>query len=443
VRKCIADLRRPAEITPCQPKSLDEQLLELERQRQTSSEPHEVNARMNELERQAGREELRSYPLYAAVNMIGLCNARCRFCYYGDDTLDRTVLRLADIQRMRWLRNVSTIDLYGGLGEPLLLADFADIVDWLREQNPGQRLHATSNGALLTEAVSRRLAGNLALLNISINAARPETYEHLMIGCKWDALMKNLRRFQEINLSQERPTDLTFSFVSSRANIEELPQLAAVAGQLGVKSVGVSHFCVNGVWGKRSEPRLSRNDTLYFHQELFDRCIGDAKAAFQLSGVPLGHPPLFSDAAKVQLGARIPAEQHSAYECFAPWQTVYVNPQNSGKWISCCCSINADHRDLTPLDLEDVDFVRTWNSSLFRMMRREVNRRPCRLGNCEFCRTHDKSSPAVAMEHMEMSIAATQQYHEMFALAPSGGAAESIAQCRQRIVELQAGDSAL
>jgi hypothetical protein len=77
------------------------------------------------------------------------------------------------------------------------------------------------------------------------------------------------------------------------------------------------------------------------------------------------------------------------------------------------------------------------------MMRREVNRRPCRLGNCGFCRTHDKSSPAVAMEHMEMSIAATRQYHELFALTPSGGAAEWIAQCGERIKELQAGDSVL
>ena len=445
IRKWAPGAGGPKPPAPCAPANLDAELRALELQRQTSPRPHEVNAQMNELERQAGREELRSYPVYAAVNLIGACNARCRFCYYGDSPQDRSVLRLADVRRMPWLRFLSTLDLYGGLGEPLLLDDFPAIVDWLRQQNPSQRLHTTSNGSLLTPALSQRLAGRLSLLNISINAATPETYENLMIGLSWSRLMENIERFQEINQAQQQPTELTFSYVCSRANVAELPKLAEIARRLGVKTVGVSHFCVNGVWEKRQreQPRLSRQDTLYFHRELFDRGMDEAEAAFQRAGVPFGHPPRFAAATKIGLGGRMPAGRPDAVECFAPWQTVYVNPHQQGKWVSCCCSVNADHHDLTPLDLDDTDFLRTWNSDVFRLMRREVNRRPCPLINCQFCRRWDKSSPEASVPQLEMTLASTRQYHQLLGRPMADSVEESLADRRQRIEELQAGENSL
>jgi len=147
----------PAPPAPPVPADLAGVLRELQRERESSTTPHEVNQRMNDLEYHAEREELLSYPVYAAVNLIGVCNARCRFCYCSQGVIDKSVLGLAEVRRMPWLRHVSTLDLYGGLGEPLLLKDFPDIVEWLRGQNGGQALHVTTNGMCLTPEISRRL----------------------------------------------------------------------------------------------------------------------------------------------------------------------------------------------------------------------------------------------------------------------------------------------
>ena len=435
-------LRKASDVVPGR-FDLDTALSDLRQERDSSPVPHEINQRMNAMELEAGREELLSYPIYMAMNLIGVCNARCRFCFYGDDIIDKSVLKLEDIQRMPWLRFVSTLDLFGGLGEPLLLPDFPDIVEWLHEQNPAQTLLTTSNGAFLASPVAGRLAGKLSNLNISLNAATRATYEHLMLNCSWDRVMKNLQEFQEINQATTRPTRLSFSYVATRSNIEELPKLAEVAKDLGVASVGISHFSLGGVWAKRKEPRLSMDESLYFHQNLSDECIRKAEAAFAKAKVSFSHPELFSRETEIHLGTRVPRNSANGPDCPSPWQTAYINPHKQSRWVSCCCSVNAMHQDMTPLDLEDTDFMRTWNSPVFRLMRRGVNEHPCRLINCAFCRSHDKSAPDSAAPQLEMMIKATEQYHDLLGQQPSDAVIKEKCECEHRIGELQSGIKSL
>lgn len=417
--------------------NVDKLLLRLEKEREVSAKPHLINARMNDLEFNAGKIQLRSYPVYVSINLIGLCNARCQFCYYADNSADTSRIELEEIKRMRWLKNISTVDLYGGVGEPFLLKDFPDIVGHLRLQNPTQALLTTSNGQLLTESLSERLAGKLTRLSISINAATEKTYETLMQRCSWKHLMKNLHAFQRINRSLPTPTVLAFSYVANRTNIEELPELAKIAESLGVHSVGINHFSTGGVWVGRQEPRLSRKESLYYYKELFDTCIENTKKAFKKAGVRLGHPPLFSEKSLVYLGTRAHAHTNipDVFTCKAPWQTAYINPDPRGKWVSCCCCVNASHGDLTPLDLDDVDFKATWNSELFKMMRQFVNTR--KLINCNFCRSFDKSSVESNILQLKTMITATQQYYNLMGREFSSNALKDIDDYQKRVEELE------
>lgn len=412
-----------------------DELLRLEKEREEAAEPHLINARMNELEFQSGKLELRSYPIYISINLIGLCNARCQFCYYADGHVDQSRLGLKEIKRMLWLKNVSTVDLYGGLGEPFLLKDFPDIIDHLRSRNPTQILLVTSNGQILSEALSRRLAGKLTQLNISINAATEKTYETLMQHCSWKNLMENLRTFQKINLVQQVPTRLSFSYIATRTNIEELPRLAEIARDLGVNSVGMNQFSTGGVWFERKEPRLSRMESLYYHQEFFDTCMKKAKIAFKKAGIRLGHPPLFSENSTVYLGTRARSDISDTFTCRAPWQTAFINPDPRGKWVSCCCCVNSSHGDLTPLDSNDGNFMGTWNSKLFKMMRQHVN--SSRLINCNFCRSHDKSSTESNIPQLKTMIAATRQYYNLMGRKLSPGALKDINDYQNMIEELE------
>lgn len=360
--------------------------------------PHTPNAQLNNQERQAKATVLKSYPIYVAMNLIGKCNARCQFCYYTPDYHDNSIISLSDIKKMSWLKNVSTLDLYGGVGEPLLHPEFCDIVDYLKTQNPGQALHVTTNAQLLTKELSDRLANKLTHMNISINAACKETYEKLMIGCSWDRLMENLRYFQSVN----RTTKVTFSYVANTSNIIGLHCLAGIAKNLGIVSVGVSHFSTGGVWYARKEERLPRNASLYYNKELFDHCYSHAQNIFLRAGVSIGGPFPFAESEKPGMTG----------DCFAPWRTAYINPDPDGKWVSCCCCVNAAHMSLTPFNVKQ-DFMETWNSDVFQLMRGEVNNHPTALLNCLYCRKHDKVDPENNVSQLEMMIQATRQYYAL------------------------------
>ena len=312
---------------------------------------------MNDIEFSLQSAKLSSYPTYLSMNLIARCNARCRFCFYSEDYIPKGRITLADIKKMEWLKYVSTIDLYGGLGEPLLHPEFSDIVEYLYEQNPDRTLIFTTNGQLLTKEVSDRISGKIKNVTVSINAARKETYEFLMTGCSWERLMENLEYFQSVRRTKSKLTTLSFSYVANKYNIEELPELITFAKHF-TAGVGVNHFSTAGVWYPRKEPRLNRTDTLYFHKDLYDNFISKARAAFENSGIFFASPPLFSDEEETYLGTRVKKGAiQDRFTCRAPWSTAYINPHPQGRWVSSCCSIGASHTDMTLFSPEN-DFMK-------------------------------------------------------------------------------------
>lgn len=390
-----------------------QRLIKLVAARDCSEAPHLINEQMNAAELARQETGLLSYPTYMAINLIGTCNAHCQFCYWSEEYSDRSKITIQDIKKMEWLKNVSVIDLYGGVGEPLMNKDFINIVHYMKKQNPGQKLYVTTNGQLLTPNVSQYLAGKLDKINISINAATKETYEELMLNCSWNVLMGNLEYFQSINQKMPQPTQVSFSFVSNLKNIKELYLLAGIAKDNNISAVGVSHFCAGGVRPKRKQKRLSMENCLYYSPELYDKEIKKTQREFAKYNIRLGHPPLFSENSVISLGARsIKENKH----CAAPWQTAFINPDPGGKWISCCCSINSAHMDITPFSVEQ-DFMETWNSDLFRTIRSEVNADPTKLINCEYCKTYDKSDPQNSCSQLHMMAQATEQFYDCMGIS--------------------------
>jgi MoaA/NifB/PqqE/SkfB family radical SAM enzyme len=350
---------------------------------------------------------------------------------------------LEDIKKMKWLRHVSTIDLYGGTGEPLLHPEFGDIVEYLYNENPKRSLIVTTNGQFLTEGLSDKIAGKIKNINISINAARKETYEFLMNGCSWGRLMKNIECFQKINSKKANPTALSFRYVSNRSNIKELPELASVAKRLKVARVGISHFSVAGIWFSRKEPRLKMTDTLYFHKSLYDEHISKAKEVFRRTGVSFAFPPLFKDATEIYLGARLKKRTvNDRFTCRAPWSTAYINPYEKGRWVSCCCSIGVSHVDLTIFSAKD-DFMETWNGKVMQLIRKYVNKKDCILINCDFCRKQDKISPDNAIAQLEMMRDGTMQYYSLLNKELPAWAKEDIDLYEERIMQLKANKADL
>lgn len=374
----------------------------LVKEREVSSEPHLINEKISALEMSAQMEQLRAYPTYIAINHMTKCNARCRFCFYFSEVGALPRLTTQDFSAMSWLKNISIIDLYGGLGEPLLNPDFCDIVSGLRQNNPTQRLQFTTNGQLLSKEVTDRLAGKVDSINISINAAQQSTYEFLMQGCHWNHLLENLEYFQGVNLSKPKATRLTFSYVLSRHNIQELTQLIPIMQRLNVRQLGLSHFSTNCVWPARDGEHLERTDSLYYNKHLYDDVFFEFYKKFKDAGIRIGVPPRFEEDSRIAFGARVRAQYDVPWQCCAPWNQCYICPpeptaylsrtESQRHWCTPCCSIGADISLLTPLEKENfLELV--WNSLAFRLMRRHCNKTSDVLTTCRICRAMDKADP--------------------------------------------------
>jgi len=387
----------------------------LVKQRDASPEPHIINEQINAEELRLQKDELQSYPVYIAINTITACNARCAFCYYYPQVATLPRLGLRDFEAMPWLKNISTLDLYGGLGEPLMNPEFSDIVLHLRQANPFQRLIFTSNGQLINKGIAEILAGKVSTITISINAATKATYEAIMGGCNWDILLKNLEIFQELNLTRPNPTTLSLSYVATRTNIDEAGLLIPLMHSLRINSIGINHFSTSGIWPKRESPRLPRTDSLYFHKNLSDERFSSLKQQFSDADITCNMPPLFSEPSTISFGGRARYGTMSSWRCSAPWNQCYVchpeptaylsQTQADEYWCAPCCSIGADISLLVPFHKEDF-ITQVWNSSAFKVMRRHSNNLDAMLRACRFCRTTDKSdaqNPFVVLDNLHAS----------------------------------------
>ncbi|WP_052263250.1 glycosyltransferase [Geobacter pickeringii] len=232
------------------------------------------------------------------------CNAKCVFCggdYYRSKsgkviTLDKFA-RMADNLHLEHFRNICL----AGAGDPLLDPDFMPIVRYTNERYPNVDITVTTNGIALKPELSAEMMGaKVSLVNISINAATRATYKRLMQVDQFDTVCANAAAFVRERDRACRQTLFQFSCAISRLNIEELPTLVELAHQLGVRHLNI-FYCrfypksIRHLNIEATEYLLEDRESLFFHQELSDRTVMEAKALAERYGIFMGHEPLFRE----------------------------------------------------------------------------------------------------------------------------------------------------
>ncbi|RNC65998.1 MAG: glycosyltransferase, partial [Desulfuromonadales bacterium] len=232
------------------------------------------------------------------------CNAKCVFCggdYYRSKsgkviTLD-TFARMAENLHLEHFRNICL----AGAGDPLLDPDFMPIVRYTNERYPNIDITVTTNGiALKPELSAEMMKAKVSLVNISINAATRATYQRLMQVDQFDTVCANAAAFVRERERACGQTLFQLSCAISRLNIEELPTLVELAHRLGVRHLNI-FYCrfypksIRHLNIEATEYLLEDRESLYFHQELSDRKVLEAKALAERYGIFMAHEPLFRE----------------------------------------------------------------------------------------------------------------------------------------------------
>ena len=140
-----------------------------------------------------------------------------------------------------------------GFGEPTLHTQFFDIVAYTRRERPWCKIGIYSNGMLIDEGKAYRLMDcGLTELDISIDAADPDTYRRVRRGGKLDVLHQNIKRLMQVKRdTRARFPMVGLNFVMLNENEGELVPFIEQAAEFGVDFVNCITYASYD-WGFRN-----------------------------------------------------------------------------------------------------------------------------------------------------------------------------------------------
>jgi MoaA/NifB/PqqE/SkfB family radical SAM enzyme len=163
------------------------------------------------------------------LDITNYCNIRCRFCINDWSKADKK----CDMDSATFDKAMSLLPLVdrGFLScsfEPTLHPRFTEF--YSRVQKVGCYTFFTTNLVRkLSDTEIEELANsNLDSINISVTSFKPEVYEYLQAGAKFDSFMDNLQRLVEAFKDKEDAPVLRYITVVLKQNIDELPEIARI-----------------------------------------------------------------------------------------------------------------------------------------------------------------------------------------------------------------------
>jgi radical SAM protein with 4Fe4S-binding SPASM domain len=243
--------------------------------------------------RSSAFDHLPDFPLSLDLEVNASCNLSCVMCVMADRDRSRESGGFMDSGLYRNLmaeaaRAGLPAMTYGFLSEPLLRPDLAEMIRVARESGV-MDIRLGTNGLLLTRDLSRRLIeAGLTRLEVSVDAAEPETYRRIRQGGRLDVVERNIEAFLETRdqMGSDFPL-LRLSFLKLPLN----------DGELGAF---MDH------WAGRAD-LFSIQEPIYF-----EKAPISGQYAFEAPGPAAG------------------------YRCAQPWQRLIVRADGQ---VFPCCSI--------------------------------------------------------------------------------------------------------
>jgi MoaA/NifB/PqqE/SkfB family radical SAM enzyme len=131
---------------------------------------------------------------------------------------------------------------FGGFGEPLLHPEIINMITSVKVL--GAPVELITNGTLLTRKMSGQLIeAGLDVLWVSIDGARPESYTDVRLGAALPEVLRNIEQLNDLQFGYgNRPSlKLGIAFVAMKRNIEDLPEVARIARNLGASYLMVTN----------------------------------------------------------------------------------------------------------------------------------------------------------------------------------------------------------
>lgn len=189
-------------------------------------ENYETN--LEEIEQRA--TVLKSFPRIWKTTGSTLCNLDCIMCY--QDRNDRRALPASFFKDLEPLFvTMQEVQIIGG--EPFAIRRLRKFMrNFPRDRYPDARFAIVSNGTLhddKTLQIVRDL--RVSWMSISVDAASDATYARIRRGGDLETTLRGVRRWIDVGRDGGFPVHMAFTVM--RDNVDEMPQFAQLAHELG------------------------------------------------------------------------------------------------------------------------------------------------------------------------------------------------------------------
>ncbi|MDI3491819.1 MAG: hypothetical protein PWP11_3096 [Thauera sp.] len=248
------------------------------------------------------------------------------------------------------------------MGEPLLYEHFERILDLCHRYKV--KLNLTTNGTfprLGAKAWAERIVPVTSDVKISWNGATKATHEAIMLGSRWDKVIKNVRDFIAVRDALAEAGGnrcrVTFQLTFMEANVEELADMVHLAIDLGVDRVKGHHLWAH--FDEIHEQSLRRSPDAI---ERWNQAVLKAREAANKRKLPNGKHVLLEN---------IFLLDSVAMKDLAPGGPCPFLGQEA--WVSAagrfdpCCAPDAQRRTLGEFgNLNEQSFMDIWNGDAYR-----------------------------------------------------------------------------
>lgn len=306
--------------------------------------------------------------LYSPVTQ---CNLNCIHCISRDTR--RTVNRLSPAikdQIARWAADGRLVGINTDYSGDLLWADhrFGGELDYVIAL--GIPFQLDTNGVHLTRSAAERLArSRVSHVNVSLDAAHPDTYRRIRIGAPpLSQILDNIRTLLQVRAETGAGFRVMLGITLMTSNLDEWLDFIRMTADLGADGVNAGHL---HAYTPEMEPQ-----SLWHQPDSFNQVRAEAVALAASLGLAMGAPPPFHGI--VETGHR---------HCPAPWESAVILGNGD---VAACCVPGTIMGNLHEQSMEEI-----WAGERYRALRTSINSpappKPC--SSCPmFRRTGNKGS---------------------------------------------------
>jgi MoaA/NifB/PqqE/SkfB family radical SAM enzyme len=285
------------------------------------------------------------------ISLVTQCNLNCVHC------ISRETRKSANHLRQSVRDDLSTWARDGRL--QTAYTDFSGDILWADQKFGGELaffidldipFHLDTNGTHLTrEVADRLLTSKVTSINISIDAARAETYKRIRKGSPpLDTIFSNMRTLWERrSVLGREDIKLSAAFVLMRSNIAELPEFVRRVHAAGFDTVRTIHM--------QAYTADMEAESLWFDQKTFNDVRLTAIEVADALGIELFIDRAFDDRDD-QIGTSF---------CSLPWKAAYL--LGNGDVLACCVP------GLRMGNVYEEPMEAIWNGPKYQELRRTVN----------------------------------------------------------------------